>query len=70
MTGEKRGRLGVGELLQVVGFLSFSGKGEEDVISGGINQSTPGQFHGWGRGDKLWKGKGGRKKRKGRERPS
>lgn len=27
-------------MLQVVGFL----RGEEDVISGGINQSTPGQF--------------------------
>lgn len=30
------------------GFSLPGGGEEEDVISGGINQSTPGQFRGWG----------------------
>lgn len=51
-------------MLQVVGFL----RGEEDVISGGINQSTPGQFRTGreGRQALVVEGKGGgRKKREG-----
>lgn len=49
-------------LLQVVGFLSLEREGEEeeeeDVISGGINQSTLGQF----RGGEV---SGGRERRRG-----
>lgn len=52
-------------LLQVVGFLSLEREGEEeeeeDVISGGINQSTPGQFRGRG-GEEA---SGGRERRRG-----
>lgn len=49
----------------MVGFLSLEREGEEeeeeDVISGGINQSTPGQFRGRG-GEEV---SGGRERRRG-----
>lgn len=51
-------------MLQVVGFLSLEREGEEeeeDVISGGINQSTPGQFRGRG-GEEA---SGGKERRRG-----